>query len=212
MICLAIYRRCIVLLFLLVVVGCKESTSSEITLKESELQTSINKQLPINGLVNVHIHIPDDIASLSGLFAHRIIEDPLVEAKIVLSEVEVSLIGGQNELDGKVELLAKPLIRVILLGIQIEEPLSVEILGGIKAERDKLFLTDIEVNEKGSFFLNNLVPDEYKKQFIMSLSDWFIAYFSAYPILQLKEGDHLAEYKLDEMTRIIEDDLIRFSQ
>ncbi len=211
MICLAAYRRCSVLLFLLVVVGCKESTSSDITLKESELQTSINQQLPINGLVNVHIHIPDDIASLSGLFAHRIIEDPLFEAKIVLSDVEVSLIGGQSELDGKVELLAKPLIRVMILGIQIEEPLSVEILGGIRVERDALFLTDIEVKEKGSFFLNNLVPDEYKNQFLMNLNDWFIAYFSAYPILKLKEGDRLSGYRLDEMTRIIEDDLIRFS-
>ncbi len=204
------FNRVVIFMVLLVVAGCKDNESSDLMLKESDIQTSINQQLPINGLVNVPIRIPDELASLNGLFTERVIEDPLVEARIELTEVEVALHGGQSPQSGNIVLLAKPTIRTTLLGVQIEESLNVEIVGGLNVDQNRLYLTDIQLSDQGSFFLNNVVPEGYRKQFVANLNEWLLAYFSAYPLYQPKVGDALFSHQLDRMSVMIEDDLVRF--
>lgn len=190
--------------------GCNEKQSNAMFLKESEIQTGVEAQMPINGLVSVQIHIPDEVASLSGFFAERVVSDPVVEAKIELSEVDVSLVGGETPSAGHIVLLAEPVIRVNLLGIDIAEPLNIELSGQLKVDGDKLYFESSSLKENGSFFLNNFVPQEYRSQFIENLNDWFTAYFSAYPVYQFTPDSRLSAAQIDRMTLVIEDDIVRF--
>ena len=192
--------------------GCNESQPEALFLKESEIQSGLNKQLPINGLVNVQIHIPDEVASLSGLFTERVVKDPIVEARIELSHADLSLVGGEAPSVGRVELLAEPIIRTRLLGVEIAETLNIELSGQLRAKGDQLYFEPMDLNEKGSFFLNNFVPNEYRDQFVANLNDWFVAYFSAYPIYQFTSDDRFSTDDIDTSKLVIEDDLVRFQQ
>lgn len=208
---LEIKLRCLVLIITAVVLsGCNETKPDALFLKESQIQSGIDKQLPINGLVNVQIHIPDDVASLSGFFAERVVSDPLVEAKIELHDIDVSLVGHELPANGRIVLLAKPIIRISLLGVNIVEPMNIELSGGLRAEEDKLYLDSITLKDNGSFFLDNFVPNEYRNQFIANLNEWFVAYFSAYPLYQVVPESELSEIEMDKTTLFIEDDLVRF--
>lgn len=199
-----------VLLGAILLYGCNESEPDTLFLKESEIQSGLNKQLPINGLVNVQIHIPDEVASLSGFFTERVVKDPIVEARIELNQVDLSLVGNEVPSAGRVALLAEPVISTNLLGVDIAEALNVELSGQLIAKGDQLYFEPMSLSEKGSFFLNNFVPNEYRDQFIANLNDWFMAYFSAYPIYQFTSEDRFSPNDFDKTKLVIEDDLVRF--
>lgn len=203
-------RGAVVLLVAALLLGCNEQQSEALFLKESEIQTAVETQMPINGLVSVQIHIPDEVASLSGFFAERVVSDPIVEARIELSEVDVSLVGNEVPSAGQIVLLAEPIIRTNLLGIDIAEPLNIELSGQLKITDQKLYFEPQSLKENGSFFLNNFVPREYRSQFIENLNDWFVAYFSAYPLYQFTPDSRLSATQIDNTTLVIEDDLVRF--
>lgn len=203
-------RGTVILLGSAVLSACNEKQSEALFLKESEIQAGIETQMPINGLVSVQIHIPDEVASLSGFFAERVVSDPIVEARIELSEVTVSLVGNEVSNAGHIVLLAEPIIRTNLLGIDIAEPLSIELSGKLNVIDNKLYFDPQSLKENGSFFLNNFVPLEYRSQFIENLNDWFVAYFSAYPLYQFTADSRLSATQIDHTTLVIEDDLVRF--
>lgn len=205
-----LFRGAAVLLGGAVLLGCNEKQPEALFLKESEIQTGIEAQMPINGLVSVQIHIPDEVASLSGFFAERVVSDPIVEARIELNEVNVSLVGNEEPSAGHIVLLAEPIIRTNLLGIDIAEPLSIELSGQLNVVDNKLYFDPKSLKENGSFFLNNFVPREYRSQFIENLNDWFVAYFSAYPLYQFTPDSRLSAAQIDNTTLVIEDDLVRF--
>lgn len=206
----SLFRVWVLSLAAILLVGCNEKQPDELFLKESDIQSSIDKQLPINGLLNMQIHIPDEVASLSGFFAERVIADPMVDAQIELDSIEVSLVGQQPPQEGRIKLLAEPVIRLTLLGLDIAEPLSIELSGILVADEDKLFFELKELNEKGSFFFNNFVPNDYQDQFMANMNDWFTAYFSAYPVYQFLPDGQLSYANVDKATLLIEDDLLRF--
>jgi len=203
-------RGAVVLLGVAVLSGCNEKQPEALFLKESEIQAGIETQMPINGLVSVQIHIPDEVASLSGFFAERVVSDPIVEARIELNEVNVSLVGNEEPSAGHIVLLAEPIIRTNLLGLDIAEPLSIELSGQLNVVDNKLYFDPKSLKENGSFFLNNFVPREYRSQFIENLNDWFVAYFSAYPLYQFTPDSRLSAAQIDNTTLVIEDDLVRF--
>ena len=58
----------------------------------------------------------------------------------------------------------------------------------------------------------NFVPNEYRSQFMDNLNDWFVAYFSAYPLYQSVADERFTEEYLNKATLVIEDDLVRFSR
>ncbi|MFD2231042.1 DUF1439 domain-containing protein [Alkalimarinus sediminis] len=194
----------------IVLLGCNEKQQTSLFLKESEIQAGVKAQMPISGLVSVQIHIPDEVASLSGFFAERVVSDPIVEARIELDEVDVSLKSGEAQTAGHLVLLAEPIIRTNLLGIDIAEPLNIELSGQLQLTDQKLYFEPQSLKENGSFFLNNFVPDEYRSQFIENVNDWFVAYFSAYPLYQFTPDSRLTATEIDATTPVIEDDLVRF--
>ncbi|UZE96080.1 DUF1439 domain-containing protein [Alkalimarinus alittae] len=200
----------LILLGAMVLSGCNEKQPEQLFLKESEIQAGLDQQLPVNGIVNVQIHIPDEVASLSGFFAERVVSDPIVEAKVELNSADVALINGETDKAGRINLIAKPVIRTTILGFDIAESLSIELTGHLIAREESLYFEPTALNETGSFFFNNFVPKEYRSQFIENLNDWFVAYFSAYPVYTLTPNDRFSPSDIKNATLTIEDDLVRF--
>ncbi len=208
---LATLRRAIAItLGAFVLLGCNEKQPEALFLKESEIQGGIERQMPINGLVNVKVHIPDEVASLNGFFTGRVVSDPIVEARVELNNVEVSLVGNEAPNLGHIVLLVEPIIRTNLLGLDIAEPLNIELAGQLNVVGEKLYFEPKRLKEKGSFFLNNFVPNEYRSQFVENLNDWFVAYFSAYPLYQFTSESRISADRVGNTTLVIEDDLVRF--
>lgn len=203
-------RGLLAILIASILSGCNEKTVDTLYLKESEIQSDFDQQLPINGLVSVQIRIPDEVANLSGFFAERVVSDPIVEAGIELSHAEIALLGPNETNNGRMTLMAEPVIKTKILGIDIAETLSLELSGQLSARDDALYFEPKTLTETGSFFLNNFVPKDYRSQFVDNLNDWFVAYFSAYPLYQAKEGERVSAENLDNTTIEIEDDLVRF--
>lgn len=203
-------RGLLAILIASILSGCNEKTVDTLYLKESEIQSDFDQQLPINGLVSVQIRIPDEVANLSGFFAERVVSDPIVEAGIELSHAEIALLGPNETNNGRMTLMAEPVIKTKILGIDIAETLSLELSGQLSARDGALYFEPKTLTETGSFFLNNFVPKDYRSQFVDNLNDWFVAYFSAYPLYQAKEGERVSAENLDNTTIEIEDDLVRF--
>lgn len=203
-------RGLLAILIASILSGCNEKTVDTLYLKESEIQSDFDQQLPINGLVSVQIRIPDEVANLSGFFAERVVSDPIVEAGIELSHAEIALLGPNETNNGRMTLMAEPVIKTKILGIDIAETLSLELSGQLSARDGALYFEPKTLTETGSFFLNNFVPKDYRSQFVDNLNDWFVAYFSAYPLYQAKEGERVSSENLDNTTLEIEDDLVRF--
>ncbi|AZZ91513.1 DUF1439 domain-containing protein [Hahella sp. KA22] len=180
------------------------------TVREAEIQASINKQLPIQGIINVQVRAPEGLGGLDGILPDLMRQSLSVQAQLDLQRLNIALLGDQG---GYVMLDAEPMLSTRILGVGIEEPLRITGSAAVRWEADSgaLYLDNIQVLNVESRFINRFVPDGVRKPLWSSISDWLNAYYGAYPVYKLKEPVSIASKIVGAVREItVEDDMVRF--